>query len=165
MSSNPVQAWFFFRPYFQYCFSSVHYCEHRFHIQCLWSSDYLSGRGSLSTGLGRLMLYFHGENGECPSFFFNLFVSSKLPPVKSNNLLHIYCTTTSKALRVLSICVIPQCFLCIAWLVAFVTCHVYFDKQLRGFGCTSKVIVIFSYLQGRKRYLWGSILKKFYFKN
>ena len=33
MGSNPVQAWIFFRPYFHYCFSSVHNCENRFHIQ------------------------------------------------------------------------------------------------------------------------------------
>ena len=34
MNSSPVQAWFFFffRPYFQYCSSSVHNCEDRFHI-------------------------------------------------------------------------------------------------------------------------------------
>ena len=32
MGSNPVQAWIFFRPYFHYCSSSVHYCEDRFHI-------------------------------------------------------------------------------------------------------------------------------------
>ena len=32
MDSNPVQAWIFFRPYFHYCSSSVHYCEDRFHI-------------------------------------------------------------------------------------------------------------------------------------
>ena len=30
MDSNPVQAWIFFRPYFHYCSSSVHYCEDRF---------------------------------------------------------------------------------------------------------------------------------------
>ena len=30
--SDPVQAWIFFRPYFHYCSSSVHYCEDRFHI-------------------------------------------------------------------------------------------------------------------------------------
>ena len=33
--SNPVQAWIFFRPYFHYCPSIVHYCEdlfHEFHI-------------------------------------------------------------------------------------------------------------------------------------
>ena len=34
MGSNPVQAWiFFFRSYFHYCSSSVHFCEDRFHIQ------------------------------------------------------------------------------------------------------------------------------------
>ena len=32
MGSNPIQAWIFFRPYFHYCSSSVHYCEDRFHI-------------------------------------------------------------------------------------------------------------------------------------
>ena len=32
MGSNPVLAWIFFRPYFHYCSSSVHYCEDRFHI-------------------------------------------------------------------------------------------------------------------------------------
>ena len=31
MSSNPVQAWIFFRPYFHYCLSSAHYCEDHFH--------------------------------------------------------------------------------------------------------------------------------------
>ena len=33
--SNPVQAWIFFRPYFHYCSSIVHYCQdlfHEFHI-------------------------------------------------------------------------------------------------------------------------------------
>ena len=33
MGSNPVQAWIFFRPYFHYCSSSVHYCKDCFHIQ------------------------------------------------------------------------------------------------------------------------------------
>ena len=32
MGSNPVQAWIFFRSYFRYCSSSVHYCEDCFHI-------------------------------------------------------------------------------------------------------------------------------------
>ena len=32
MGSNPVLAWIFFRPYFHYRSSSVHYCEDRFHI-------------------------------------------------------------------------------------------------------------------------------------
>ena len=32
MGSNPVQALIFFRPYFHYCSSSVHYCEDRFCI-------------------------------------------------------------------------------------------------------------------------------------
>ena len=32
MGSNPVRAWIFFRPYFHYRSSSVHYCEDRFHI-------------------------------------------------------------------------------------------------------------------------------------
>ena len=33
IGSNPIQGWiFFFRPYFYYCLSSVHYCEDRFHI-------------------------------------------------------------------------------------------------------------------------------------
>ena len=32
MGSNPVHAWIFFRPYFHYCPSSVHYCKDRFHI-------------------------------------------------------------------------------------------------------------------------------------
>ena len=30
--SNPLQGWIFFRLYFHYCSSSVHYCEDRFHI-------------------------------------------------------------------------------------------------------------------------------------
>ena len=30
MGSNPVQAWMFFRPYFHYRLSSVHYCEDHF---------------------------------------------------------------------------------------------------------------------------------------
>ena len=33
MGSNPIQAWIFFRPYFPYCSSSVHYCKDCFHIQ------------------------------------------------------------------------------------------------------------------------------------
>ena len=33
MGSNPIQAWIFFRPYFHYCSSSVHYCKDCFHIQ------------------------------------------------------------------------------------------------------------------------------------
>ena len=93
MSSNPVQAWFFFRPYFQYCFSSVHYCEHRFHIQCLWSSDYLSGHGSLGMGLGRLMLYFNGEDGDCPSFFLIYLAHQNFPQLNQIYLLQFYCTT------------------------------------------------------------------------
>ena len=32
MGSNPVRTWNFFRPYFHYRSSSVHYCEDRFHI-------------------------------------------------------------------------------------------------------------------------------------
>ena len=33
MGSNPLQAWiFFFRPYFHFCTSSVHYCEDCLHI-------------------------------------------------------------------------------------------------------------------------------------
>ena len=32
MRSNPVRTWIFFRPYFHYRSSSVHYCEDRFHI-------------------------------------------------------------------------------------------------------------------------------------
>ena len=32
MGSNPIRTWIFFRPYFHYCSSSVHYCEDRFHI-------------------------------------------------------------------------------------------------------------------------------------
>ena len=32
MGSNPVQAWIFFRLYFHYCSSNVHYCEDRFHL-------------------------------------------------------------------------------------------------------------------------------------
>ena len=32
IGSNPVQAWIFFRPYFHYCSSSVHYWEDYFHI-------------------------------------------------------------------------------------------------------------------------------------
>ena len=32
MGSNPVRAWIFFRPYYHYRSSSVHYCEDRFHI-------------------------------------------------------------------------------------------------------------------------------------
>ena len=32
MGLNPVQAEFFFRPYFHYCSRSVHYWEDRFHI-------------------------------------------------------------------------------------------------------------------------------------
>ena len=32
IGSNPVQGWIFFRPYFYYCLSSVHYCQDRFHI-------------------------------------------------------------------------------------------------------------------------------------
>ena len=32
MGLNLVQAWIFFRPYFHYCSSSVHYCEDHFHI-------------------------------------------------------------------------------------------------------------------------------------
>ena len=39
MGSNPVQAWIFFRPSFQYYLSSVHYCEDRFHSQlCVLSA-------------------------------------------------------------------------------------------------------------------------------
>ena len=33
MDSYPIQAGIFFRPYFHFCFGSVHYCKHRFHIQ------------------------------------------------------------------------------------------------------------------------------------
>ena len=33
MGSNPIQAWIFFRPYFHYCSSSVHYRKDCFHIQ------------------------------------------------------------------------------------------------------------------------------------
>ena len=32
MGSNPVQAWIFFRSYFHYCSTSVHYRVDRFHI-------------------------------------------------------------------------------------------------------------------------------------
>ena len=32
MSSNPVQAWIFFRPYFHSCSRSCHYCKDHFHI-------------------------------------------------------------------------------------------------------------------------------------
>ena len=32
IGSNPIQAWIFFRPYFHYCSSSVHYLEDYFHI-------------------------------------------------------------------------------------------------------------------------------------
>ena len=32
MGSNPVRTWIFFRPYFHYRSSSVHYCEDHFHI-------------------------------------------------------------------------------------------------------------------------------------
>ena len=35
MGSNPVQAWFFFRPYFHCCLSSVHYCWECFQINFL----------------------------------------------------------------------------------------------------------------------------------
>ena len=41
MDSNPVQAWMFFRPYFDYCSSSVHYCEDHFHIHVFIRSSYL----------------------------------------------------------------------------------------------------------------------------
>ena len=37
MGSNPIQAWIFFRPYFHYCWSSVHYCE-----DCFCSNIWLS---------------------------------------------------------------------------------------------------------------------------
>ena len=37
--SNPVQAWIFFRPYFHYCSSSVHYCEDHFHSSLICSSN------------------------------------------------------------------------------------------------------------------------------
>ena len=32
MGSNPVHVWIFFKPYFHYCSSIVHYCKDRFHI-------------------------------------------------------------------------------------------------------------------------------------
>ena len=42
MGSNPVQAWIFFRLYFHYCSTSVHYCVDRFHIHVFnRSSDIL----------------------------------------------------------------------------------------------------------------------------
>ena len=33
--SNPIQAWIFFRPFFHYFLSSVHYYEDRFHIHTI----------------------------------------------------------------------------------------------------------------------------------
>ena len=36
---NPLQAWIFFRPYFHYCSSSVHYCEDRFNIHVFIGSS------------------------------------------------------------------------------------------------------------------------------
>ena len=42
MGSNTVQrAWIFFRPYFLYCSSSVHYSEDRFHIHVFIRSSNL----------------------------------------------------------------------------------------------------------------------------
>ena len=41
MGSNPVQAWFFFRPYFCCCSSSVHYCKDRFHIHVFICSPHI----------------------------------------------------------------------------------------------------------------------------
>ena len=48
MGSNPVQAWIFFRSYFHYCSTSVHYRVDRFHIHVfnrssdIWLSYILS---------------------------------------------------------------------------------------------------------------------------
>ena len=41
MGSNPVHDWiFFFRPYFHYCLSTVHFCNYPFHIRyVLFSSN------------------------------------------------------------------------------------------------------------------------------
>ena len=37
MGSNPIQAWIFFRPYFHYFSSIVHYCKDCFHIHVICS--------------------------------------------------------------------------------------------------------------------------------
>ena len=41
IGSNPVQAWIFFRSYFHCCLSSVHYCEHHFHIHVFIRSSHI----------------------------------------------------------------------------------------------------------------------------
>ena len=55
MGLNAVLAWIFFRPYFYYCLSSVHYCEDHFHIHffirnthmsflCIYSHSFIPSR-------------------------------------------------------------------------------------------------------------------------
>ena len=41
MGSNPVRAWIFFRPYFNYYFSSVHNCDDRFCIRKMDSRPHI----------------------------------------------------------------------------------------------------------------------------
>ena len=72
MGSNPLQAWIFFRPYFDYCSLSVHYCEDGFLIQmfrlfgvclsCNWVDllDLFQSQSSLSLVTLRFALYRYG---------------------------------------------------------------------------------------------------------
>ena len=41
MSSNPIQAWNFIRPFIHQCLSNVHYCEDHFHIHFLIRSSHI----------------------------------------------------------------------------------------------------------------------------
>ena len=60
MGSNPVQAWIFFRPYFHYCSSNVHYCEDRFHIHVFNRSSHI------------WFLFIHSHTKRCYHTRYNL---------------------------------------------------------------------------------------------
>ena len=88
MGSNPVQAWIFFRPYFHYCSSSVHYCEDHFHSRLYPHFKYMTSIYSKPFVVIVIVVIF------VPRYLY--YVESRL---------HIFASNCTSTRQMLSICI------------------------------------------------------------